>query len=247
MTREATIHALLDQGRTPGQIARHLDQPLPDVLLIVDQLIGQGRVRYADVLLNIPRESRQPITRALLNLGYLPTAEQLHRDLTDAGHTIALEDIEVMLRYGDVGRLYGEVYEHLRDIEVGLHRLIREAFVREFGEGETGWWRQGIPRDVRIKAQSRREEDDALQPSEPYGYTDLIDLRLILDRQWKVLAPYLPPKARGDRRVLLDDMLRMNQIRRVIMHPVRGGLPSENDLDFLHHMRRRLGFGETRF
>lgn len=247
MSREATIHALLSEGHTPGQIARRLDQSLPEVLTIVDQLIGQGHVRCIDVLLTVPHASRRPILVTFLSLGYIPTAEQLYDDLLEAGHPVVLEDVEAILRYADVGRLLGEVYEHVRDIEVGLHRLIRDAFVQEYGAEETGWWRQGIPRDVRIKAQSRREEDNAAEPSEPFGYTDLIDLRLILDRQWKILAPYLPPKARGDRPALLDDLLRLNQIRRVIMHPVRGTVPDEDDLDFLYHMRKRLGFGETRF
>ncbi len=245
MSREATILALVNEGRTPGEIARRLNQPLPDIFSVIDQLIGLGRLRCVDVLLTVPREHRRRVLTALLQEPEKPPPADLYRLMAADGDAVLLEDIEVFVRYGDAGRLLGEVYEHLRDIEVGLHRLIREAFIKEFGDGELGWWRQGIPRDVRIKTQSRREEDDAPQPSEPYGYTDLIDLRLILDRQWKILAPYLPPRVRGDRRLLLDELLRLNHLRRIIMHPVRGSLPTEDDLDFLHHMRKRLGIAET--
>jgi hypothetical protein len=44
----------------------------------------------------------------------------------------------------------------------------------------------GIPLGLRQKLHSRREEDT--DPSEPYDYTDLIDLAELLEKNWSKIA-----------------------------------------------------------
>ena len=96
----------------------------------------------------------------------------------------------MVLRHYD--HALGDMYEDIRTIEVGLHKLIRRGLEEKFGSSESGWWREGVPLGVRKKCVERREEDDSKEWPQPYCYTDLIDLKTILDSNWGVLCDCLP-------------------------------------------------------
>lgn len=136
--------------------------------------------------------------------------------------------------------LLGDIYEDLRFLEVSLHRIVRASLIREFGAADSRWWRSGVPLPVRQNCQGRREEDE--DPCEdPFAYTDLADLIGVIDKQWSCVARSLPKAWRSDRKVLLEDLRRLNRIRRMVMHPVRvDGLPSEEDMAFIRRIRREL-------
>lgn len=134
-------------------------------------------------------------------------------------------------------------YEVIASVERGLHRVIREALEDEYGnEPEDKWWREGVPLDVRKTCAQRREEDD--QPRHQFHYVDLIDFRTLIDRQWRILEPSLQ-SARGSfrgKRDWLDGILRLNQIRRKVMHPVRGDISEDEHavLDTFHEALQSL-------
>src|SRR5207244_9837394 len=46
-------------------------------------------------------------------------------------------------------------------IEVALQRVVLEELKREFGDDESGWWIEGVPKPVRVEVTQRLEEDDA--------------------------------------------------------------------------------------
>ncbi|GEM_PF-4241002 len=124
------------------------------------------------------------------------------------------------------------LYELLNHIEQKLLDLIRGKLIRKFGGREEDWWVQGIPLNVREKCATRREEDP--KRLEVHRYMDLIDLRTILDKNWAEfqmnfvkLNPQYPSKA-----AFLSDFLRINEIRRSIMHPIRTEEISQDDLQF---------------
>ena len=210
--RDETL-GLLRRGHSPGEIAKRMGVSLQTTLGYLDQMVGEGRVRRSDILLSIPaRRRRNPQTEA---------------------------DRAVVRRYGHASSAFGDIYEDVRFIEVGLHRLIREALEGQLGTDEPEWWRQGVPESVRKTCQIRREEDGDPAPH-PYCYTDIVDLRSIIDKQWSLLSDSLPQGVSVDKRRLLTDLLRLNQIRRMVMHPARGSLPTEEDFDFLRALRGRL-------
>jgi len=74
----------------------------------------------------------------------------------------------------------GDMYEDIRRIELRAHERIREALIGSYGDGEAGWWRQGVPERVRVKCQERRERD-VDEPCDPFCYSDLLDLDAILE------------------------------------------------------------------
>lgn len=138
--------------------------------------------------------------------------------------------------YADPTHALGDMYEDLRQIEIALHDKIREALVQRYGDGESGWWRQGIPENVRVKCQERRERD-LDDPCESFCYSDLLDLDAILDAQWAVLKDLFADYT-VNRKQLSRDLRQLNRIRNKVMHPVRGFVPNEGDFDFVRGLQR---------
>jgi hypothetical protein len=176
----------------------------------ISQLIGEGKLRYSDVLLTVPADRRV--------------------------NPRSVEDKEIVRRYGAASSLMGEIYEDVRFLELLLHHRISAILQHEYGKDEMGWWRMGIPEPIRKKCQERREEDE--DPTEPFNYTDLLDLRSIIDKKWSIIKPHIPATYEQNKSLFMDDLLKLNNVRRLVMHPVRGATMSEGDFDFLRHMRR---------
>jgi hypothetical protein len=143
--------------------------------------------------------------------------------------------------YSDPCHALGDMYEDLRGIEIAIHGIIRNALVAQYGDGENGWWRNGIPENVRVKCQERRERDPA-EPTDAFCYSDLIDLDAIIEHEWSLLQD-LFPQYRSNRKQLSKDLRRLNQVRNKVMHPVRNWIPTEEDFDFARQMQRMLPRG----
>lgn len=147
-------------------------------------------------------------------------------------------DRTLRLWFSDPARALGDMYEDLRRIETGLHAKVREALIREYGDGEAGWWRKGIPEGVRVKCQERRERDPD-DPCEPFSYSDLLDLDKTLEDQWRLLKDLFPDYT-ANRKQLSKDLRQLSRIRNKVMHPVRGMVPDEDDFDFVRKLQRSL-------
>jgi hypothetical protein len=232
---------MLGEGLSPGKIASQRHVTLQTINGYIAQLIGQGRLRRSDVLFSIPAEIRHAIIAELSDV-HSTTVSAVVASLQGSGLEVTPDDVIVVLEYGGVDYALGEIYEDIRTIEIGLHDLIRQTLEKEFSPDESGWWRRGVPKEIRKKCQERREDDDFDPAPEAYHYTDLIDLREILKQQWPILNKRLPKETANDKKTLMDDLIRLNQIRRIVMHPVRGGRPSEDDFEFLRSLKKRLGF-----
>jgi hypothetical protein len=199
-------------GLSPDRIADEMGISLSTVLGYLDQMVGEGVIRRSDIYFSLSEEERK--------------------------NPAAWEHAEIVERYGNARDALGDMYEELRDIETSLHGRIRDVLVERHGPEESGWWRRGVPINVRKKCVERREED--LQPiSDPYCYTDLLDLRAILDSNWTELNSVVGTYG-SDKPKLLRDLVRLNEIRRTVMHPIRGGVPVEDDFSFLRSMREAL-------
>lgn len=138
--------------------------------------------------------------------------------------------------FSDPRHALGDMYEDIRRIEIALHDKIREVLVHGYGDGESGWWRQGVPEKVRVKCQERRERDHD-DPCQPFCYSDLLDLDAILEDEWSLLKELFADYA-ANRKQLSKDLRQLNRIRNKVMHPVRGLVPDEEDFDFVHGLQR---------
>jgi hypothetical protein len=203
---------LLRKGITPEDIAEAMGISFQTVLGYLDQMIGAGVIRPTDVLFSLPPRARQsPST---------------------------FEEHEVVRRYGTDSHTLGDIYELLRKIETTLHRRIRSTLVHRYGSEEKNWWRQGVPERVRKKCAERREEDPD-PVDDPYCYTDLLDLASILDANWEALQGEVGRLA-SNKRELIQNLRQMNEVRRLVMHPVRGVAPDQEDFRFLTVLSEHL-------
>jgi hypothetical protein len=231
---------LREQGLSPVDIAARRKVSLNTMLGYNDELVGRGLIRRSDVLFSVARDARQPVMERLRD-GKSRTPSAIASRLERRGVTVDLDVVEVVRRYADAANALGDMYEDVRAIEVWLHKLVRQALEARFGTEETGWWRQGIPVAIRVKCQTRREEDRTDQPSDPYAYTDLLDLKGIVERRWLVVSSYLPKEVSSDKPRVLDDLEHLNQIRRIVMQPGRGTPPTQEEFEFTHSLKTRLG------
>ena len=129
-----------------------------------------------------------------------------------------------------------DAFEIVAFVEERLHIFIRQRLQQAFGKEETEWWTRGVPLTIRQKCAQRREEDPRREP--PYNQTDLLDLKDIMDKNWQHFEADFQ-KVKGQfksKKQFLGNLERLNEIRKTVMHPVRGNL-TEADRAFADQMR----------
>lgn len=238
MNRDQRVQTtnLLLQGKSPSEIARELRIPLGVILNQLYRAVGQGLLRRSDILFSIDPHVRQAVETAISAIGGSET-RRLRRELAKSGVQVSREDLDVYLRLRDSRVDLGDMYEFVREIELRLHDYIRTSLIAEYGE--ENWWRKGVPLPVREDCAVMNERD-AEPVSSLYCYTTLMNLRFILDREWHVLSKNLPGGLRADKQQFLADLSRLNRIRNIVMHPVKGIMFTGDDFDFVRRLRRQL-------
>jgi hypothetical protein len=230
--REETLD-MLREGLSPKEITRRRGVNINTTLGYLDQLVGRGDLRRSDILFTVPKEIRQTIT----TFGFPGEDHRVVNDrLQRSEFDVDPEDVQTVQKYRDARHALGDMYEDIRTIETHLHGVIQQVLEEKYGEEMMGWWRQGIPESVRKSCVIRQEEDSEPVP-DPYCYTDLLDLWHILDKQWTVFSKILPDKMTASKQDLRRKLVRLNTIRRNVMHPVRGVVPSEDDFEFVHDLK----------
>lgn len=212
-TRRDEAAALLRQGYDPVAIKHRMGVTLRTVLDYLDRKVGSGELRRSDVYFSMPAKIRKDP----------PTADYR----------------TILQRYKNGAAAYGDMYEDVRAIELGMHSKIRDLLVEAVGPAESEWWRRGVPAKVRAKCAERRELDMDTYV-EPYSYTDLLDLSRILDSSWKHFCDTLPKRLRSNKGQFLADLRRLNSIRNRVMHPVRGSPPDEPDFEFVRELKDQI-------
>ena len=228
---------LLRQGNSPTQIARELHLRTSDVMNFLWTKIGEGELRRSDIAFSLKRNVRKAI-EAVVAETKSQTPGRICKELEKRGIHCNRFDVRVYLEYRRAPVVLGDMYELVRTIEVRLHRFIKRVFVAEFGADE--WWRGGVPDNIRAECAALREKDPEPAP-EPYNYTHLIALREILDRKWSILSKHLPPETAQNKKDLLERLVQLNRIRNNVMHPVRGGMLTEEEFEFVYNLEEDLG------
>jgi hypothetical protein len=153
------------------------------------------------------------------------------------------EDLEIDRSIRQRRLFTGDMYEHVAEAELALHDMVRTVLVEEFGDGDSGYWRQGIPVSIRKHCQDRRE-DDTEPCKSAFQYTTLIDLAEIIRKNWAVFRPVLPKKDADNQREVARDLDRLNIIRNTVMHPVKRRRWTDDDFEFVREIR--LAFEQFR-
>jgi hypothetical protein len=235
MHRREEAARLLLAGNPPSKISEQLRLPLGVVMNYLYNQAGLGRIRRSDILFSIDANTRHAVEKAIAEAGDAPA--RVRRALQRAGVRVSHADLAVYLKLRDSRVDLGDMYELLRDIELKLHDYVRASLIARFGEAE--WWRKGVPLPVREDCAVMCERD--AEPAESlYCYTTVMNLRLIFEREWPVLSRNLPGRLRGDKQAFLQDLVRINKIRNVVMHPVKGIRMTEDDFDFVRRFHAQL-------
>lgn len=123
-------------------------------------------------------------------------------------------------------------------LEISLQRLVLEELQREFGTAQSKWWILGVPKQVRVQATGRWEDDNHSR-GEPWNYFDLIDYRKIALTNWTVFQDLLGyGKGSKDRRT--DWIRYVSDIRNPLAHVSSGVSISVSQLTQLQEYKQWL-------
>jgi hypothetical protein len=237
MSKRDEACALLRQGNSPSQIAAKMRLRTSYVMNFLWSKIGEGELRRSDVSFSLKRNVRSAI-EAVIAETKTQSPGRICRELEKRGIHCDRFDVRMYLEHRRAPVVLGDMYELVRNIEVRLHRFIKRVFIAEFGEDE--WWRGGVPDNIRAECAALREKDPEPAP-EPYNYTHLIGLREILDRKWGILSRHFPAQITQNKKDFMERLVQLNRIRNNVMHPVRGGMLTEEEFEFVYNLEADLG------
>jgi hypothetical protein len=234
--------ALVRSGCTLDEIARRLKQPISKVIQDVRLQAGEGDIKRPEIFYAIS-DSRRAALEALIREVGTPDPVALQKP--GAAKGLEWHEIDLYCRLRDPSVFRGDLYEYLADMEVALHRIVRQTLVEAFGEGELEWWRKGVSAEIRKRCVQTRE-DDPDPVADDFAYTTLIDLSKIIDQNWKLFLDRLPLRFAQDRKLLIREFNRLNFLRNAVMHPVKGRSWGREELSFVREWCRDFAMPANR-
>lgn len=124
-----------------------------------------------------------------------------------------------------------QAYEIIRRIETALSQYVLDTVKAEFGVDEAGWWYTSIPQSVRRKIDDRRDEEQGKLSRE--SYFDLMDFRDVILANWQLFGSTLGYEKSGNKEKRTSWLVKINQLRNIVMHPSKNVLITLEQLDLL--------------
>ena len=216
----------IKEGNSLEEIQISLGVSLDTIIQYLNTAVGEGRIRRSDIYFAIPAEHRKLVELAIATTGSTELAK-----LVDVDNLVHVRQyLELYLALRDARLQMGDMYEYISSIELTLHAAIQRLLSAEYGPGETGWWRKGVPPIIRKACASTREDDEE-PAADMYNYTTFIHLKDIMDKQWLLFVGHLPKGLHKSE--FLDSLIRLNTIRNRVMHPVKAVKLTEDDFEFV--------------
>lgn len=179
MTRREDVAALCKEGLSPSEIGSRLGLRMYDVKTHLLTQVGEGAIRRSDILFSIPAAQRREF-EAFIKASQGQSYWGILNGAVAAGHE--KETFRLFLDLAEDRVWRGDLYEYIADIELALHDRVKRALAERFGDGEAGWWRQGVPSPVRTTWVTARESDSPAD--HPFAYTTFIHLGEIIEKNW---------------------------------------------------------------
>ncbi len=237
MSNRKHVVEYLKQGLTLDEIAHQLGITIGTVVNYLQTHVGQGTIKRSDIYFAIHPEIRKVLGMLMLN--GITEARELLRFSRSTNFPIDKTVIDVYLQFRDARVAKGDTYEFIAEIETNLHTAIRNVLIIIYGDNEGGWWRKGIPTEIRQACHTIREADPE-PAAEPFSYTTFIQLSKIIDKQWAIFSKVLPMQVVNDKKALLSDLSKLNRIRNGVMHPIKGIDLTEEDFELVRKFRDAL-------
>lgn len=125
-------------------------------------------------------------------------------------------------------------------LELLVQRMVVDELKQEYGEDESGWWQQGIPRNIRTDVVTRAERDDNRRSSKE-AYLELIEYRTIIQSQWTLFQSLMGIGKKTDSKDKQTKWLvDLNEMRRIVAHSSSGVTLSIEQLNELQILERAL-------
>jgi hypothetical protein len=231
------VLSLFKQGNSPKEIAEKISRiSFKRVLDYLYIHAGEGNIRRSDIWFSINHTIRETIEK------YKSEEKEVQKNKLFDECVVLLhihpDDFRLYIKLRNARVAHGDLYELISDIELLLHRAIKNLLIKEYGKKE--WWRKGVPKSVRTKCAASYEEDDDDPAKEAYCYTNLIDIKTIFEKRWKEFEKYLPKKILGDSKSFLSNLVKINHIRNRVMHPIKGHDFTPKDFDSVHEFHASI-------
>lgn len=232
MAKKNEAEQLLRQGLYLSAIAERMGISVKSVIQYLCTRVGEGALHLSDLYFSWPPEKRETLRKAAR--GTYPDDRLL------SSNGLCRDELILFQSLSSSRVFQGDMYEYVSTAEVAIHGLVRMLLEREFGPEEESWWRKGIPGSIRVECAKRREEDE--EPCEtPYAYTTLINLSVVISKNWSLFESAVPKDYRANRKQLVSDLVRLNRIRNSVMHPVKERKWSEDDFEFVRQISVLFG------
>jgi hypothetical protein len=230
MARRHQARDYVLQGFTPQEIAQKMGISLSTVRQYLCTLVGEGDLLRTDITLSIASKDRTHIEK-VLGPGEQSELMEMTSHLNwqiyrKRRRKIPVEVISLYLLVRDPRP---DLYALICTLETTLHDLVKNVLQNTHGDD---WWRKGIPNEIRKSCHSRREDDDD-PVSDPYQYTNLIDLKTVIEKQWGIFSKNLPENMAANKPETLRQLQRINAICNKVMHPVKGIGEYKEDYTFV--------------
>jgi len=261
MARKHEAVKLLCDGLSPSAIARAMGISVKCVLGHLYNQVGEGRILRSDIAFSIRPEIRAKV-EAIISVPIIywdgpplpatppPAWKGSWASVKNGGRGVTFEaaELEEAKAYCELRgerTALGDMYEWIYEIEVELHKYIRWILLLAHGDDEAGWWKHGVPEQVRIACQTARESDP--DPArDAFCYTNFIHPKKILDANWRAALPALPARLAQNKREFLEGLEQLNGISNRVMHPCKGMPPSEDNFLFVHGFISFMSLKECR-
>jgi hypothetical protein len=238
--RPDDVARLTKQGRTPSQIAADLGGlNINSVKGYLSRAIGEGHMRMSDVFFALQDQAGtqiEPFLRENPGASFWEIRNHVH----EHGSQLEWDDLQLYLQLRAQGVAWGDLYAMLAQLERTIHARVRVALIERFGPDEKQWWDKGVPEQIREHCERRRSESREQPLLSPYYYTTFPNLIDIIDNQWPLLEPHLPPSLAYSKGAMKDCLHQVNRIRNRAMHPVRSAPPTKSELEFVRHVSEQF-------
>lgn len=130
-------------------------------------------------------------------------------------------------------------YDIYSKIETEVMNYITNCLKEEFGKDISQWWHEGVPEKIRVPAMQRAQNDGEYY--HPEKYVDFIDWKEIISKSFDLLGDVftIDAKPNDSRKKKLTWLVKVNEIRRIVTHPPRGGV-SDAQLEYLIRIHEEL-------
>ncbi|HZL79279.1 MAG TPA: hypothetical protein VFC17_10550 [Candidatus Limnocylindrales bacterium] len=233
----------LAEGFRPKQIAIESETPIDLVVQQIIEAIDKKEVKRSQVLTALAQEWQDQILLFFPKFKKRP--EFVHEMLKASNlddFDLEVEEVRLYLHCFERGFTDGQIYEAVCEIERTLHAKIKQILIEKYGAEENGWWRKGIPLDVRQYCVELREKDEDSVGNLPYSFTTFGHLQKILQfEENPALIKNRLPLGANDKapnmRVIIKQLMRLTKIRNRVMHPIGATPPTEEDFFFVKQMQ----------